>query len=353
MDDFALSRNRCEGGPRQLRETQGAWKPALIKPVRIADLPVVKNVMVSGHAKNQAALSWRWDVDPKDGSSRNVAGALTYARDTGLDHLFIDVVSVDQALAGLDLARTVAEFTRLFARIPAITAYDTAISVADNRHFLRVLRRPWIAREVREMRYSPHRIRYVSHIAGQGGEDHFGFSHMVDRIWNSSFANSFLYVLTGKCDMYDISELQFIMPEYYAVLAAASQEMPRNDALLTAAILSQLSADDRVNGDIDIREKLFENDNFAQSAASPGYWENWQILLDGTPLGLWSEKDYTRDGDPKRKLSSVPDAYRLLAIHFNVETLGDAAVGQKLPSSGPLNNLENIEIIDYCRRFTH
>jgi hypothetical protein len=326
---------------------------SLIQPVPLAQLPVIENLKISGEKDNQAVLSWRWDVDPEEGTSRNVAAALSYASGAGIEHLFIDAVSVDQALSGFDLIRSVADFTKLFGRVPAIAAYDSKALQEDTRHFLRVLRRPWIAREIRAMRYNPHRLRYIGHIADQGIAESFGIAHMLKRIWSTTFANSILYVLTGYCDMHDVSELALIMPEHAAVLAAASRNMSRNDALITAAILSQLSTDEfRVNGDIDIREVGFDRYSFTEVEASPGFWSNWEILLDKKPMGVWSEKDYTMDGDHRRKLSHAENALELFGAYFNVEiATGNLDQKESVPPRQLENQIEDIEIVDFSDRF--
>jgi hypothetical protein len=337
-------------------EARAASNLSLIPPIRVAELPVVKNLRASGDESNQAVLSWRWDVDSMHGTSRNVTAALAYAFTAGIEHLFMDAVSIDQTLSGLDLIRAVADFTALFGYVPVIAAYDSAAPLVDPelRHFLRVVRRPWIAREVRAMRYNPHKLRYVGYIAGQGADANFGFAHMLEAIWSTSFANSILYVLTGYCDMYDVSELQLIMPEYHVVLAAAAKGMSRNDVFITAAILSQLSTDDsRINGDIDIRRTALDNYTFSEVAGSAGYWSNWEIVLNGRVVGLWSEKDYTRDGTHRRKLSAVRNAHELLAAYLNVGIASDETVREEPMSPTQLENYpEDIEIIDLSSRFT-
>ena len=335
-------------------ETHAASNLPRISPIALAKLPITEDLPPRQSVSHQAVLSWRWDVEETDGTSCNVTAVLVYASSVGIDHLFVDAVSVDQTLTGLDLMRSVAEFTSLFGKLPVIAAYDTKEPKVDTRHFLRVLRRPWIAREILAMRKNPHQLRYIGHISGQGTADAFGFAHMVKRVWNTSFANSFLYVLTGYCDLYDVSELPLILPEYELTLTAAVGGMCRNDALISAAILSQLSKDDvRVNGDINLREVDMESYSLVPAEGSVGFWSNWEIVLDGKSVGLWSEKDYTRDGSPRRKFSANNNAHELLGVYLDVEIGSEYAIVEEDTPPHPTDNVtERIETINLADRFT-
>jgi len=129
--------------------------------------------------------------------------------------------------------------------------------------------------------------------------------------------------------------------------------MTRNDALITAAVLSQLSTHDfRVNGDLDIRGVKLKRYKFSSVAGSVGYWSNWEIRLDGKAVGVWSEKDYTIDGDHRRKLSAVENAQNVLAAYFNVPiTAGEQETDNSTSPNRNENRLESIEIVDLSNRF--
>jgi hypothetical protein len=336
----------------QLRDpSSGAQTKSRV--VRVADLPATEEIVPNATAHGQAVLSWRWDLDQRDGTSRNTSAAIAHAIDIGVEYLFIDKVSVDQSLRGRDLIEAVAAFSQLFGSIPTIAAYDTALAPDDYRHFLRTLRRPWIAKELLAMRYNPHKITYVGHVKDQGTDKDFGFRHMINRIWSTSFANSILYVLTGFCDMHDVSELPLIMPEHEPLLSAASNNMTREDALMTAAILSQTSTDDdRVNGDINIRDLNYQAYKFAQTEDSSGFWQNWNVLLNGEVVARWSEKDYTRDGMPRRKLSTSINAGEIFANELGVDVTPLSTGRPHESASGSADKrIEAIEVYDLSGRF--
>jgi hypothetical protein len=330
----------------------GASHRPIRRLVSLAQLPATERLVPRAGASNQAILSWRWDVNSQNGTSRNITVAVAHASGIGVDYLFVDAVSVDQRLTGFSLVRDVADFTALFGYVPAIAAYDSPNLADDSRHFLRALRRPWIAREIRAMRLNPHKLQYVGHIPGQGTESDFGFAHMAERIWQTSFANSILYVLTGYCDMHDVSELALIMPEHSTLLSAAAEQLPRNDALVTAALLSQLSTNDpRINEDIDLKNAAFSRYLLEQIDGSAGFWENWHILLDGKPVGTWSEKNYTRDGAARRKLSVAGDVREVLAASLGVALPDFKMAHQHEISSDELEKrLADLEVVDLSDR---
>lgn len=283
--------------------------------IRLLELPTTDPIVPSGLQRNHAVLSWRWDVDQQDNSSRNIAAAILHAIDARVDCLFIDKLSIDQSLKGIALIESVVAFSQLFRTVPVLAAYDTPELTGDDRHFLRTMRRPWIATEVLEMRSNPHELSYVGHIPGQGAADSFGFRHMADRIWDTNFANSLLYVLMGFCDMHDHSELAQLMPENNFLVSAVSRTMTREDALLSAAILAQAQSsdgDERVNGDINLRQIGFKAFKFSPAESSLGYWSNWLIFLNGEVVATWSEKNFTRDGSPRRKLSPITSAAKII-----------------------------------------
>jgi len=175
------------------------------------------------------------------------------------------------------------------------------------------------------MRFNRSTVTYVGHTVDQGAAESFGFQHMMNRIWQTTFANSLLYVLTGVCDLHDCAELPLLLPEHAGLLTAILRIVTREDALLAAAILSQTEqsdGDERVNGNIDIRAVKFKAFQFVVTDPE-GNWENWQVMLEDKVVATWSEKDFTRDGFPRRKLKPSPDARKILGAFagFNSEEL--------------------------------
>lgn len=322
--------------------------------LRLSTLPVTEPIVPQNESPAHAVLSWRWDVDPREDFSRNVAAAALHATDSGIDYLFMDKVSLDQNQHGPALIRSIVRFSELFRSLPTLAAYDTPTQARDVQRFLHTMRRPWIVSEVLHMRFSPCTVTYVGHTSDQGVAESFGFQHMMKRVWETSFANSLLYVLTGVCDMHDCAELPQLLPQHAGLLEALLRTMTREDALLAAAIISQTELpddDDRVNGNIDIRALGFRAFRFA-IADSEGYWENWQVLLNDKAVATWSEKDFTRDGYPRRKLKPTPDARAILG-----EFAGFDAQVLLLPSNLGRENISMKEtkyqarVVDLSSRF--
>lgn len=293
---------------------------ACLRAMRISELPVTGPIVPVAGSSSQAVLSWRWDVNDRDGISRNLAAAVLHAIRTDVQHLFIDKVSIDQKLSGIALMDVVGSFSRLFGSIPTFAAHDIWPTPDDDRHFLRTLRRPWIAMEILRMRGNECGIDYVGHLSDQGVATEFGFVHMVNRIWSTSFANSLLYVLTGFSSMHDMDELPLLLVDESAWLSEATCRMARPDALLAAAIVAQMKFDDdRVNGDLDIRDQPFEAFRFERIDDSLGFWCNWHVKLGDQVAATWSEKNYTRDGMHRRKLTPAVDVRQTICRHIGFD----------------------------------
>ncbi|MGW1738772.1 hypothetical protein ACWCPQ_08160 [Nocardia sp. NPDC001965] len=336
----------------QAASSAGLVERERVSPIAPRDLPTA--VVSPIASESQAALSWRWDLDG-DGLSWNIGAAITFAIEIGLEHLFIDVVSVDQSLPDHELIAAVADFTALFGSLRVLAAYDE-VERRGSRDFLRVMRRPWIALEISHMRRSRQPVHYVAHVSDQGAAESFGFRHMAERIWSTSFANSILYVLVGHNDMHRTDELRFIVPEYFDVLSNIVHLLTRTDSLLLAALLAQTadgSIDWRVNGDINIRDCRFDRLELMRTDGSPGFWSNWNILLDGTHVGVWSEKDYVRDGGSRRKLAPVTMLEDVLRAKLGV------AIARRSPgmetaryksrvADVELDRLEIVDLTDRC-----
>jgi hypothetical protein len=320
-------------------------------PIRAHDLPVAEQIVPDGGSRDQAVLSWRWDVDGVDGTSRNISAAVAHAADMGVRYLFMDMVSVDQSLSGRGLIESVATFTGLFEFMPVIAAYDTVAVAEDLRHYLRTLRRPWIAKELLAMGVNPQRIQYVGHRGDQGAGQDFGFQHMLKRVWTTTFANSILYVLTGVSDMHDVSDLALVMIEHQALLAVACKQVGREDLLMTAALASQFTTDDfRVNGDINIRGANFGVYRLVAAGSSPGFWENWDIVLDGEVVGRWSEKEHTMDGSSRRTLSRSDNAAKVFARLWGVDVVSGPR-RREVSNDEADQRLSKVEIYNLCDRF--
>ncbi|KAF4623985.1 hypothetical protein G7Y89_g14192 [Cudoniella acicularis] len=190
-----------------------------------------------------AILSWRWD--DKDGlfGSRNACGVLQHAKKIGIEYLFVDTISIDQSHPDAEKSKKIKEFTELYHRIPFMAAYYDP----RQNHIVKIMRRPWILCEVRHFKHNPTLITYINvdplcKVDRQGDT---GFHMMCKWIWSSGFTPTILALLGGVFTIEKIADLRYIMSHYERVLAAAFAQMPRNDYLLTAAILSQVGQDRR------------------------------------------------------------------------------------------------------------
>lgn len=255
-----------------------------------------------------AVLSWRWDITPEVRISRNAALALRQAQQMGIRHLFMDKVSIDQTLPIDELLRAVMNLATLYETLPTIAAYDEV----GVEKWLYTMRRPWILREVRSFRANPTKITYVGYLPKQGTDDDFGFAHMVKQIWATTFTHSILMVLCGQVGMTTISDLRLIMAEHVDVLTAAHEKMPRNDYLLTAAILGQAGiADTRVNGDLDPIQLPYERYTFTPSEGNE-YDSNMDVLLDGQKVAIWYSHYNLYHDDHRKKLYVESDAEQII-----------------------------------------
>ena len=268
-----------------------------------------------------AILSWRWDIDERSGVSRNVRNAIRQAKQMGIRHLFVDLISVDQSLRGDELLRDVVAFSAQYERLPVIAAYDD-ITLKSRNDWRWTMRRPWLLREARALRTNPTRVVYVGHVDGQGAleddayhsapVDRFQFVDMLKRIWSSSFTHSILGVLCGEIGMYSISDLRFIMPEHTRILTAAHDRMSRNDYLLTAAILANAPVSNtKVNASSDISRVTF--DRYTRSPAPGGtYDSNEDIFLDGERVATWTSHYNLATSNTHCRLNVMPSAGRVV-----------------------------------------
>lgn len=316
-------------------------------------LPVTPVTVPVEDPKSIAILSWRWDIESETGRSRNVEIALAQARRSGFRQVLIDAISVDQRLTGIALSTAIAAFSALYESLPVIAAYDDP-SATGERGWLRVMRRPWILREARAFYGNSNRIVYVGYVPGQGTADSFGFRHMLDRVWQTSFTHTILYVLCGQVGMHSVSDLRFILPEHASVLGAGEKEFTRADLLLTAALLVQAQATDtRLNADIELADAAFDRYRVVH-ASQQGYLTTHTITLDGEPLAVWKSR-YTRYDDYRRWLEVLPHAERVIheRLHLSSDILATyVANGEarrrslQLPDHGRSSKDADIEIVN-------
>jgi hypothetical protein len=135
---------------------------------------------------------------------------------------------------------------------------------------------------------------------------------MVERVWRTSYTHTILGVLCREIDMYRVSDLKFILPEYAMVLTAAHEQMSRNDFLLTAAILTHVHAKDfKVNASSDIARVQF--DKYLRSEAPGGtYDSNQDMFLGDTKVTTWRDHYNLATNHHHCYLEPVPEAERII-----------------------------------------
>lgn len=222
-------------------------------------LPVEMIAFPVDDLKKVAVVSWRWDIDAGDHPSRNLYSIILYAKKAKLRHLFVDVISIDQKLEGDALLEQVRLFTDLYRIIPVITAYDK-----PNCDLLSSMQRPWIASEITAFKYNPTSIVNIRHDTRRQprlkevhmthfnsldanllydpviGEDRrYGFTGRAALIWRTGTVTTIFKLMFGTVQMQNVFDLKYIMPSHAPLLIAAEKQFPKNDYLLTAALLAQ------------------------------------------------------------------------------------------------------------------
>jgi len=270
-------------------------------------------------------LSWRWDIDSFSTeagrtASRNVFLAIQEAKRTGIQYLFMDLVSINQQLQGQALIQEVIEFSRLYRELPVIAAYDKP-GVTE---WLHTMRRPWLFHEARLYRNNPTQVTYVGYLPKQGCSE-WGFLHMAERVWESGLTKTILYVLVGTVGMGELSDLRFLAPQYADVIVAAHQQLSRNDYLLTAALLVQQSENDtRLNEDQSIEPVAFGQYQLVLQGQG-GYAYSKDILLNGKKVATW-----------KHSMSSTGHSRYRLEVEADAEATirGTLGMGGRLAEAG-------------------
>ncbi len=273
------------------------------KSIQFNNLPAALVDLDSTAREELAVLSWRWDINPDSNSSRNVYIACQHAKSKGIRYLFLDKITLDQSLKSQDMLRERLEFSKLYQVVPVIAAYDHfgayvekfsaevhSATVTLGDPFVRIIRRPWIAYEVRLFSSNPTSVTYVGHIVGLGND----FPGMVKTIWDSSLCKTILYVLSGVVGMQHIEELRYIIPEHYDLLRTAHAKMSRNDYLLTAAFLTQDT--ERINNDLNILGLKFDLFNIGEGyppkdlAMTQDYYTRYDITFCDRVIGWWQTR---------------------------------------------------------------
>lgn len=235
---------------------------------------------------NAAIASWRWDVASGNDFSVNLAAALCAAQRAGHAHLLFDLVTVDQHSDVM--IEQVGALSRLFSNLPVFAAYDRE-GATD---WLPTMRRPWLFFESRAFHENGSIITYVAHQRDQG--DHsFGFRHMLDRVWSTNYTTTVLLVLFGLIGIGKLADFAHIIPGHRNLLMNVSQDLSRNDYLLTIAILCQVfDADGRFHaGSTDSRLDLtaveFDRYSLVPTNGPDRIYDYYAILLDGVRVATF------------------------------------------------------------------
>ena len=183
-----------------------------------------------------AVLSWRWDRSAADGRSRNLALALKHAKDSGIRHLFVDLVTVDQSQKKEQLLRSVVGLSRLYQTIPVIAAYDETDVAPSERD--RTMGRPWILSEARTYSQNPSSVTYVGYRHGADSVRELSFANSLSVIRSSGFASCILGVMQGHVRMMDVADFAYILAGSSDVVAAYNRRFCRSDYLLATFLLA-------------------------------------------------------------------------------------------------------------------
>jgi hypothetical protein len=301
------------------------------KSVRLGNLPTASIALDHQNIEEVAILSWRWDVDPRSDSSRNVYVACQEAVRQGVRYLLLDKVTVNQGLAARDMLGERLAFSRLYQELPVIVAYDymdpeeveLTAQVHGERVVLgskmsRIMRRPWIYYEVQLYGSNPTRVTYVGYLPGLGCDEHRGFLRMVEGVRESSLCQTVLYTLSGTVGMYDVADFCIMLPQYFDLLTKARHRFTRDDYLLTAALLTGKDQNSRINNDQSILRIAFDKFRVSESyvpedlPVTQDYYTRYDIYLGNDVVGRWQTR---------HKLYPFGDLRVWLTVESNTENL--------------------------------
>jgi hypothetical protein len=251
-----------------------------------------------------AILSWRWDRDPITGRSRNLALALKHGREMGLQHLLVDIVSIDQTLPKPLLLRSVVDLANLFASIPVIAAYDEEEAIMDA--WSRTLQRPWILSEIRAYCQNPTRVTYVGYRHCSDRRRTKSFANEVSMIRSAGYAACILEILCGRVQMTDVADFAQILAEFAEPVEACHATFSRADYLLAVFLLTARyergQAVSRVGRDVDygfrmdVGDPMFDRVGLTRFAVGPfleetaPYESARALTLDGQQVAVWRSK---------------------------------------------------------------
>ncbi|MDQ0638164.1 hypothetical protein QF042_001729 [Pedobacter sp. W3I1] len=282
---------------------------------------LTKEIYITTTTEKVAILSWKWDISSNN-ESKNLLLALVYSQEIGIEYLLVDLVSVDQNLNSFELMEEVIAFSNLYKVLPVIATYDW-----ECENWLWTMRRPWICYEIHNYTKNSNTITYLGHTKGQGCEDSFGFAHMINRIANSTFAQTILYLLLDKVKITKLDDLKYLLPNYSRILEAAYEKLSQNDYILTAVILAQNDISDkeehypyikyRVNGDQDILYLTFSNYSFLEEGSST-HRLRYSIMLGDTKVATWHNYE-NNAGDSRLFLEPVAGIKKIISKFLNID----------------------------------
>ena len=251
-----------------------------------------------------AVVSWRWDRSPSTGRSRNLALAVKHAQEAGIQQLFVDLVSVDQALPKPLLLHSVVGLANLFASIPVIAAYDEENATMEA--WSQTLQRPWILSEVRAFSQNPTRVTYVGYRHNDSLRRDISFANEVSVIRSSGYAACIFEILCGRVEMTDIADFDQILAEFSEPVSASYSTFRRADYLLAVFLLTanyeKHQRVSRSGNDVDygfrleVADPMFDRVGLERFTVGPFINEGASfesarpLLLDGNPVAIWRSK---------------------------------------------------------------
>jgi hypothetical protein len=271
--------------------------------VAVEELPVASIDPVALAPDEVSIVSWRWDINPADSRSRNIATALRYARDHRIRFLLLDKVSLDQTLPKPDLISSVDRFARQFSKLPVIAAYDDDETRRGGK-LDHVIARPWIYQEMRHYCTNPTSVTLVR-ARTQRSPLEFNFEDYVWCTRKQGVAANVLDVIHDPSLMYDVSDYRFIIPRLHDFLSTLSRTLCRNDFLLTCYFLLvrgypttnvKSSAQTfhygiQISNSVGFDKLALERFGLLNLAAERSHESKRMIALDGKPLAIWRSRE--------------------------------------------------------------
>lgn len=208
--------------------------------VGLSSLPV-ETAMPSVGLRETCILSWKWDVRQETGASKNLALAVLLAIELRYKYLMLDKLALQQSLDPPQLLAEVHRFSKYYARLPVIAAYD--LDRQSMAEWSQSLRRPWILSEIRNYVRNPTVVHYVGFRHTMDNPRNVCLADEMSDIRKRGLSSGILHYLSGTDFIHDYRDLVYVHSEFAPLLSRAATELSKSDFLafcLLIIILYQL-----------------------------------------------------------------------------------------------------------------